>query len=29
MGDYAVLTPTSSFHVQVLSTSLDSISSWY
>nr|DAD79953.1 MAG TPA: hypothetical protein [Siphoviridae sp. ctDyb2] len=29
MGDYAVLTPTSSFHVQVLSTSLDSISSWF
>jgi len=34
MGDYAVrdyaaLTPASSFHVQVLSTSLDSISSWF
>lgn len=27
--DYAALTPTSSFHVQVLSTSLDSISSWF
>lgn len=34
LGDYAVadcaaLTPASSFHVQVLSTSLDSISSWF